>query len=240
MTSASPTDDDPTPPRPTDAELLADHVAGSVAAFGELIDRHGDQLWAVAVRIVRDPDEAADVLQDATIKAFRAASGFRGQAQVSTWLHRIVVNTALDALRRSARAEVVAVEPEDPADPHDGMADRDVELDVAAALAVLPPDQRAAVVLVDLQGFSVDDAAAILDCPAGTVKSRCYRARRRLAGLLADYGPPPGRGASHEPSHPGDPVRGNLTGSAHVQPPAALPGSCGSVEGGSGTAEVDT
>lgn len=240
MTSASPTADDPLPPRPTDADLLARHVAGSAAAFGDLIDRHSDRLWAVALRIVRDRDEAADVVQEATIKAFRAAPGFRGHAEVSTWLHRIVVNTALDSLRRSARDDVVAAEPEDPPDPRDRMAARDVELDVAAALAALPDDQRAAVVLVDLEGFSVDDAAAILDCPPGTVKSRCFRGRRRLAGLLADYGPRPGHEQSQRELAALDPGERNPGGPCDVQPPATLPASRPLAEGGSDTTEVDT
>lgn len=169
-----------------DATLLAAHVAGSPDAFATLVARHQDRLWAVALRTVRDPDDAADVLQDALVKAYRAAGGFRGEAAVATWLHRIVVTTALDLLRRR---RPVPVEPVDLPDPVDAVAGREVSMDVEQALAALPPEQRAAVVLVDLQGFGVDEAATVLGCPPGTVKSRCFRGRARLAALLGDYDP---------------------------------------------------
>jgi RNA polymerase sigma-70 factor (ECF subfamily) len=179
----------------TDATLLANHIQGSPTAFGVLVARHQDRLWALALRMMRSPDDAADVLQDAMIKAFRAAPGFRGQAAVSTWLHRITVNAALDALRSRGRAPLLAFDQVDPAqarpDPRDPLAQVQTSLDVTAALAAIPADQRAAVVLVDMIGFSVAEAAEILECPPGTVKSRCSRARARLADLLAGYGPPP-------------------------------------------------
>ena len=76
----------------TDAQLLAAHVAGDKNAFGELVYRHRDRLWSVALRTTSDPEEAADALQDAFLSAFRRAEQFRGEAAVTTWLHRIVVN----------------------------------------------------------------------------------------------------------------------------------------------------
>src|ERR1700750_273957 len=87
---------------PADHELLRRHVAGDADAFGELFRRHRDRLWAVALRTVCDPDEAADALQDAMVSAFRRAADFRGESAVTTWLHRIVVNASLDRLRRRA------------------------------------------------------------------------------------------------------------------------------------------
>src|ERR1035438_1415116 len=87
---------------PSDAELLRRHVAGDNEAFGELFRRHRDRLWAVALRTVCDPEEAADALQDAMVSAFRRAADFRGDSAVTTWLHRIVVNASLDRLRRPA------------------------------------------------------------------------------------------------------------------------------------------
>src|SRR5690348_17758791 len=89
-------------PEPSDAELLRRHLAGDTEAFGELFRRHRDRLWAVALRTVCDPEEAADALQDAMISAFRRAGDFRGESAVTTWLHRIVVNASLDRLRRRA------------------------------------------------------------------------------------------------------------------------------------------
>lgn len=171
-----------------DAALLTAHVEGSPTAFGELVARHQDRLWAVALRMMRDPDDAADVVQDAMVKAFRRADTFRGEARVSTWLHRIVVTTALDALRSSGRTVTAPIDAAERPDLRDTIGQRETQLDVSEALSRLPEEQRAAVVLVDLAGFSVQEASWALQCPEGTVKSRCYRARAHLADLLAGYG----------------------------------------------------
>jgi RNA polymerase sigma-70 factor (ECF subfamily) len=177
-----------------DASLLRAHVEGDPAAFGILISRHRDRLWAVAVRTMRNPEDAADALQDAYISAFRRASTFRGDALVTSWLHRIVVNACLDRLR-SMKLRSAEPLPEDldrsarigtstEVDPLEVKERRDV---VAAALGRLNPDQRAALVLVDMKGYPVDEAARILGCAPGTIKSRCARGRARLLPLLAEY-----------------------------------------------------
>jgi len=177
----------------SDEDLLAAHVAGDPDAFTTLVARHRDRLWAVALRTMRNPEDAADALQDAYISAFRRASTFRGDAQVTTWLHRVVVNACLDRLRRM-KSRATDPLPDDPdragelaavigLDPLEAREQQSV---VAAALAQLNPDQRAALVLVDMEGYSVDEAAVILGCPPGTVKSRCARGRARLVPLLAE------------------------------------------------------
>src|SRR5580692_2188200 len=175
---------------PADHELLRRHVAGDAEAFGELFRRHRDRLWAVALRTLCDPEEAADALQDAMISAFRRAGDFRGDSAVTTWLHRIVVNACLDRLRRRAVRPVTsagdehALEALAAHDPDPARA-ADTRLDIDAALRLLPPPQRAALVLVDMLGYSVDDAAAILDTSPGTIKSRCARGRARLLPYVA-------------------------------------------------------
>jgi RNA polymerase sigma-70 factor, ECF subfamily len=188
------------PDEPDDRELMAAHVGGDPAAFGTLFGRHRDRLWAVALRTTGDPEEAADALQDALVSAFRRAESYRGDAAVTTWLHRIVVNASLDRLRRrrSRPASPLPDDLEEQAargslststreveDPAEAAVRADRGREVLAALATLPPDQRAALVLVDMQGHSVDEAAAVLGVPAGTVKSRCSRGRARLLPLLA-------------------------------------------------------
>src|ERR671932_431932 len=92
---------------PDDAALLSAHVAGDPNAFAELVRRHRDRLWAVALRTVGDREEAADALQDALLSAYRAAGRFRGDSAVTTWLHRIVVNACLDLIRRRAARPTV-------------------------------------------------------------------------------------------------------------------------------------
>jgi len=180
-------------PEPADFEdaaarrLLAAYVAGDADAFGQLARGHYDRLWPVALRVCGgDEDEAADALQDAMIAAMRGAPRFRGDAKVSTWLHRIVVNACLDRLRkRKRRAESAYVQEErDVPDPHDRIADQELAWDVERALSRLPEEQRAALVLVDVEGWPVSQAAAILGIPAGTVKSRCARGRTKLAADL--------------------------------------------------------
>jgi RNA polymerase sigma-70 factor (ECF subfamily) len=176
---------------PSDAELLRRHVTGDQEAFGQLFLRHRDRLWAVALRTLGDPDEAADALQDAMISAFRRAADFRGDSAVTTWLHRIVVNACLDRMRRRA-ARPVAGDLDLLARTPQSDPDRDVALDVLAALRTLVPEQRAALVMVDMLGYSVADTAEILSVSPGTVKSRCARGRARLLPQLAHLRNQPG------------------------------------------------
>jgi RNA polymerase sigma-70 factor, ECF subfamily len=189
---------------PDDRALLRAHVDGDPDAFGELVRRHRDRLWAVALRTTGDPEDAADALQDALVAAFRRAESFRGDSAVTTWLHRIVVNACLDRLRRRKvrRAEPLPDDLDEHRpvaegagavgggsgpvpDPADVAVHTERRAAVLAALETLPPDQRAALVLVDMEGYSVEETAAILDCAPGTVKSRCSRGRARLLPLLS-------------------------------------------------------
>jgi RNA polymerase sigma-70 factor (ECF subfamily) len=172
--------------QPSDADLLRQHVNGDHDAFGALFTRHRDRLWAVAIRTLGDPDDAADALQEAMISAFRQAAGFRGDSAVTTWLHRIVVNACLDRLRRKA-ARPTTVLDQQALDSiarrswgPDSHADSDLALEVAAALRLLPVEQQMALVLVDMLGYPVADAADVLGVSIGTVKSRCARGRARL------------------------------------------------------------
>ena len=195
---------------PSDSELLRRHVAGDDEAFGELFRRHRDRLWAVALRTVCDPDEAADALQDAMVSAFRRAGDFRGESAVTTWLHRIVVNASLDRLRRRTSRPVLSAGDEQAFEAliaPDGDPARavDTRLDVDAALRILPPQQRAALVVVDMLGFSVADAAVILDISPGTVKSRCARARARLLPYVSHLRGNRSASNSVSPAQGGDP-----------------------------------
>jgi RNA polymerase sigma-70 factor (ECF subfamily) len=167
-----------------DRRLVQAHVDGDPDAFGALVARHQQRMWAVAVRTLRDREEAADAVQDACLSAYRSAASYRGDARVTTWLHRIVVNACLDRARRRAVRPTVPLPEQPPADPRDRLAERETTLDVEQALAALPDEQRIALVLVELQGLSVHEAAVVLEVPEGTVKSRCFRGRARLAQLL--------------------------------------------------------
>jgi RNA polymerase sigma-70 factor (ECF subfamily) len=165
-----------------DTALLHAHAAGDPHAFGEIVRRHRDRLWAVALRTLGDREEAADALQDALLSAYRAADRFRGDSAVTTWLHRIVVNACLDRIRRRQARPTVPL-PETDVTPAP-MQDRETALVVRAALNQLPAEQRAALILVDVQGYPVAEAAGMLGVAEGTIKSRCARGRARLAVLL--------------------------------------------------------
>ncbi|BCJ59436.1 RNA polymerase sigma factor SigM [Micromonospora endophytica] len=176
----------------SDLDLLHAHVAGDRDAFAELFHRHRDRLWAVALRTLGDREEAADALQDALLSAHRAAGRFRGDSAVTTWLHRIVVNACLDRIRRRQAHPTVPL-PDGARDADDStggvepaapVRDHDTAMVVRDALATLPVEQRAALVLVDVQGYPVADVARMLGVAEGTVKSRCSRGRARLAILL--------------------------------------------------------
>jgi RNA polymerase sigma-70 factor (ECF subfamily) len=201
--------------------LLRRHVAGDPEAFGKLFLRHKERLWAVALRTACDPDDAADALQEAMVSAFRRAGDFRGDSAVTTWLHRIVVNAAVDRLRRRPAKvvnwptqegpldNVMAAGPPPPPDPMDAT---EVRLDVTAALRHLPDQQRIALVLVDMLGYPVAEAGQMLGVSVGTIKSRCARGRARLLPYLSHLRANPQDGGNHgatlsvssEPEREGD------------------------------------
>lgn len=173
------------PGAPTDEELLAAHRAGDGEAFGLLAARHADGMWGVAVRTLHDREDAADAVQEALIAAMRSAAHYRGAATVRTWLYRIVINACIDRIRQERRRPTVPLLDHDqPARRSDPAGELATRMAVGDALERLPIEQRVAVVLVDVQGWSVAETAELMDIPIGTVKSRCARARLRLAGLL--------------------------------------------------------
>lgn len=152
-------------------------------SFTDLLRRHDDRMRAVAHGMLGSRAAMDDALQDAYLKAWRARDTFRGEAAFSTWLHRIVVNTCLDHLRR--RPRLVAIEDHDPADPARGAEGRATDADALTwALGQIHPDQRAAVLLVDGEGLSYAEAAHVLDVAEGTVASRVNRGRSELRRLL--------------------------------------------------------
>ncbi|GGJ15053.1 RNA polymerase sigma factor SigM [Streptomyces brasiliensis] len=231
----------------SDQELLGRHVEGDPEAFGEIVRRHRDRLWAVALRTLGDREEAADAVQDALVSAYRAAHTFRGQSAVTTWLHRITVNACLDRARKAATRKTSPVDDterlEQLLEPHESAsapAERnDLHRQLLEALGTLPHDQRAALVLVDMQGYSVAEAARILDVPTGTIKSRCARGRARLLPLLTHLRPDntgdgkeqdPARNRAQETSVP------PAAGPEHRGSQGTGPSDSAAVKGGGGRA----
>jgi RNA polymerase sigma-70 factor (ECF subfamily) len=174
---------------PTDRELLERYVAGDARAFDLIVDRYERRVYVIALRMCGDSDDARDVSQTVFINALRALPGFREEAQLSTWFHRVAVNASLDHLRKQKRQ---------PTDPLDSVGDRPSEgpspedravsavraAEVQAALRRLSDEHRAVLVLHDIQDLDYAGVAHALDIPVGTVKSRIHRARLELAKLL--------------------------------------------------------
>lgn len=187
--------------------LLARLRAGDEDAFEAVIREFGGRLLAVARRFVRNDEDARDVLQSAYLSAFRSLERFEGTSQLSTWLHRIVVNTALMKLRSQRRRPETSIEALLPAFQTDGRhveqfaaldvaADRLLERQetkavVRACLEQLPASYRAVLVLRDIEELSTQEAADLLAISPGAVKVRLHRARQALWTLLRKrYGRP--------------------------------------------------
>jgi RNA polymerase sigma-70 factor (ECF subfamily) len=172
-----------------DAALLARVVEGDHDAFTTLMRGHEARVFAVCFRIMGNRTAALDATQETFLTLYRKANQYRATAAVGTWLYRIAVNACYDLLRKERRRPSEAMPSYlDPADPHGEDLFTSIELrpSVEAALATLTPDFRAVVVLSDVEGMSLPEIAATLEVPLGTVKSRLFRARRQLGGLLGN------------------------------------------------------
>jgi len=181
------------------ASLIADAQKGKVDAFNELVLAYQHQVYNLAYRIIGDPASAADATQDAFISAYQSLSRFRG-GSFKSYLLRIVTNRCYDELRRRKRRPVTSfedVEIDEDANPMlvnggenpEEYAERQEMADVIqAGIETLPPDQRVALVLSDVQGMSYQEIAEVTEVALGTVKSRLARARSKLRDYLRDSG----------------------------------------------------
>ena len=176
-----------------DLALVEEAVRGELAAFNQLVVRHQDHLFALAYRLVPDRDQAADVVQEAFLNAYRNLGSFRG-GSVKSWFGRIAVNAALD-LQRARRRRPSQPYPEFDDDTWQPPAAEDVEPEhkaiageqsraLAAALAALPFEQRNCIVLYDVDGYDYGEIARIMGVSVGTVKSRIHRGRLALRAAL--------------------------------------------------------
>ena len=179
-------------------ELLARVAAGDVEAFAPLVESHQQRLLRLCERLLGDPEEARDAVQEVFLKAFRKAGDFRPRGQVYTWLYRIAVNHCLNRLRRRrlVRFTRLGAPPEldrpetpeapelDPADgapsPEEALTARRRWAATRRAIAGLPANQRAVLVLIRFEGLSYREAADVLEVTEGAVESRLFRAMRRL------------------------------------------------------------
>ena len=179
-----------------DRDLVELARRGDRDAFGALVDRHQDRAFNLAYQMVRNRDDALDIAQDAFARAFASLPGFKGEASFTTWLHRIVVNLAIDSLRRRQRSGETAYddtqavseeqrsEPSAPDDPAAVLEAKQVRALIVAGIAQLPPTQRAVLILREIEGLSYEEISRTVGCNIGTVMSRLFYARRRLQQAL--------------------------------------------------------
>jgi RNA polymerase sigma-70 factor, ECF subfamily len=170
----------------TDEELVARSQRGDVDSFNQLILRWERPIYALAYRVIGREEEARDVCQEAFLRAFRALPGFKGQAKFSSWLYRITLNLCRDWIRRQRRAPVSQL-PEDtdalemaaargPVESIEELvARRELSAIVEEAMAILPDEQRTAIILKEYHGMTFQEIADLQGCPLSTVKTRLYQ-----------------------------------------------------------------
>ena len=186
--------------RPGDADLIERARRGDPRAFEALLEASSDRLYAHVARILGAGSDAEDVVQDAAVSAWRSMASFEGTS-FRAWLFRIATNRAIDLIRqRRRRGELPLDPPEDDAEPgwaeaaaggqqlHEIAADRETLRVVEEALAAIPAEQRAAVLLRDVEGFDYDEIAQITAAELGTVKSRIHRGRLAVRNALIARG----------------------------------------------------
>jgi RNA polymerase sigma-70 factor (ECF subfamily) len=172
-----------------DVALLNRYLGGDVGAFDELVRAHEDRVFGTCLRMMKDRDAALDAVQETFLTVFRKADRFKAEAAFSTWLYRVTMNTCYDLLRKAKRRRTEPLpEAKDPIDPRgaDGFESAELRPDIEDALLRVPVEFRSALVLVDLQGLSLDQASEILNVPVGTIKSRLFRGRKQLAKSLGN------------------------------------------------------
>jgi RNA polymerase sigma-70 factor (ECF subfamily) len=171
-----------------DADLVSRAQAGRLDAFEELVRRHRTGAFRVALRMLGDESDAEDATQDAFVQAWRNLAGFRADAAFSTWMHRIVTNRCLNMLRARRRTEPLPERHEAPASRPDRIAEANWQVeDLKRAIGRLTPEQRAPLVLRELQGCSYEEIAATLDLSIPAVKSRLHRARLELLAAMRQW-----------------------------------------------------
>lgn len=183
----------------TDEELVARSMGGDLESFNQLVLRWERPIYALAYRVIGREEDARDVCQETFMRAFRALAGFKGQAKFSSWLYRITLNLCRDWMRRQRRQPIaqapegvdlldLATESTPVESIEDLVARREIGRAVQRAMAVLPEEQRTAIILKEYHGLTFQEIADLLDCPLSTVKTRLYQGLTVLRRQLSDAG----------------------------------------------------
>lgn len=174
--------------------LVEDAVRGDARAFEILMETHESRMYAVALRMCQNREDAQDCLQEAMIRVYKALPTFKGESSFSTWAYRITMNTCLDDLRRKKNKTASSLDALldlgwSPADeentPERKFSQTEAKREISRAIQSLPEDMRAAIVLRDIHGFSYEEIASMLSINIGTIKSRISRGREKLREILS-------------------------------------------------------
>ena len=187
--------------REQEAAVIERILAGDVNAYEELVTAYDKNVYNLALRMVRNEEDAADMAQEAFIKAYNSLSNFRGDSKFSVWLYRIVSNVCLDFLRKQGKRSTVSLSvedsdgedaqldiPDETQSPHQLLERKLTREAVRRALDELPEEHRQILLLREIQGLSYEEIAQALSLEAGTVKSRIFRARKKLCAFLLKDG----------------------------------------------------
>jgi RNA polymerase sigma-70 factor (ECF subfamily) len=199
-----------------DRVLVEKAQKGDRAAFRKLVERHQRRAFAIAIGLVRDENDARDIVQEAFLRVYRSLGRFKGGSSFFTWLYRIVTNLAIDLMRKPARRETELFENPnisedaeafsflariDGADPLDVVRRREIAARIQTALDALPPYHRAVIIMREVEGMSYQEMAEAMEVSKGTIMSRLFHARQKLQRALTDcyrehVGREPSRGKS--------------------------------------------
>jgi RNA polymerase sigma-70 factor (ECF subfamily) len=189
-----------------DRELIARAQNGDKVAFRRLVERHQRRAFAIALSLVRDENDARELVQDAFLRVYKGLGTFQGGSSFFTWLYRIITNLSIDLIRKPGR-QLVELEPSrvdaddardseyplvariDGADPVDVVRRREIAARLKVALDALPPYHRGVIVMREIEGLSYEEMAQAMNVSKGTIMSRLFHARQKLQKALADcYG----------------------------------------------------
>ena len=186
-----------------DKSLVQAAQKGDMGAFEELVARHRDKIYARAYSMMRNEEEAIDLSQEAWVKAWQRLKQFQGESSFGTWMTRIVINLCLDQLRRHKRQRAESIEAMDEesggverqmpvvtVNPTEGLERVELRQRIDQALSQLSEAHRTAIVLCEFEGMEYKEIAKAMECSIGTVMSRLFYARRKMAALLSDLRKP--------------------------------------------------
>jgi RNA polymerase sigma-70 factor (ECF subfamily) len=180
---------------PEETEVISRCQQGDQEALKEIFDKYHKKVYRIAYGVVRQREEALDIVQEVFIKLFRSIKNFKGRSHFYTYLYRMVMNTAIDHARRAGKQFTSSLDEEGSFEPSDEvekgperiLLHKELEERVKLAMDKLPAEQKAALIFRDVEGLSYQEMAEAMGCSIGTVMSRLHYGRKKMQELLKDY-----------------------------------------------------